>query len=234
MVYRGSGVAYDERTGFKTKGRKLRRDYYTGAWTEDPDGPHPQDFIVPPGADGINQRFGPPPAHAINGCAYIGRDYMDVSTMERITFRHMAFGYFGMRAGGDSDTLPIGSFDLTIVTSNIVWGGGEGLTGVDMLFSGSVLDGGYDPDGLAQVSMAIAAGAMGADGGGAGLSQEPLTATQGDLAAGGGDGNLTQSSLVVTDGGGNVGGVTDHGVGEEVGIGEGSWGGVQNDVVYPF
>lgn len=59
------GVAYDQRTGFKVDGRKLRADGYTHAYTTDPDAVSPQDFVRPAGSDGRRWRSGPTSIDAI-------------------------------------------------------------------------------------------------------------------------------------------------------------------------
>ena len=49
MSYRDWEI--DERTGLRVRSSRLRRDWYTGALTEDPDPPHPQDYPRTPGPD---------------------------------------------------------------------------------------------------------------------------------------------------------------------------------------
>lgn len=52
MRSRNRGVAYDERTGLKVRGDRLRQDGEKGIWTTDPDPIHPQRFLRNPGPDG--------------------------------------------------------------------------------------------------------------------------------------------------------------------------------------
>lgn len=86
-----NAVAYDERTGFKVRGRRLKRDFYTGSWTEDPDPQHPQDFVRAPGPDGISYRQGPPAQHAIHGSCTLGADTLDVATMQVMPWPSLSF-----------------------------------------------------------------------------------------------------------------------------------------------
>jgi len=60
-----NGVAFDERTGFKEKGRRLRQDGERGILTTDPDPVHPQRFVRVPPPDGMNYRPGPPQRDAM-------------------------------------------------------------------------------------------------------------------------------------------------------------------------
>jgi len=80
-----NGTAYDERTGAEVRGRKLRQDYYTKVWTTDPDDAHPQDFVTPPGPDGLNRAYGPAAQHAIPSKDVLG-DFLNTVTcqMERL------------------------------------------------------------------------------------------------------------------------------------------------------
>lgn len=54
-----NGVAWDERTGFKEKGRRLKMDGERGILTVDADPVHPQRFVRVPPPDGMNYRPGP-------------------------------------------------------------------------------------------------------------------------------------------------------------------------------
>lgn len=65
-VRRNAGVAYDAFTGFKTQGRKLKQDFYTRLYTEDPDQQHPQDMPVIPGPDGRGWMPGLPTTDAVS------------------------------------------------------------------------------------------------------------------------------------------------------------------------
>jgi hypothetical protein len=65
-----SGVSFDQRTGFKVDGRKLRQDYYTGGWTTDADTQHPQDRPVIPGPDGRHWMPGLPSTDAIGATVH--------------------------------------------------------------------------------------------------------------------------------------------------------------------
>lgn len=67
-----NGVSYDERTGFKEKGRRLRVDGETSILTRYPDIQHEQRFVHAPSPDGVNYRPGSPPMHAINTRQTIG------------------------------------------------------------------------------------------------------------------------------------------------------------------
>jgi hypothetical protein len=67
-----NGVAWDERTGLKVKGRQLRVDGETGILTRYPDIIHEQRYVNAPSPDGVNYRPGSPPRHAINTSARIG------------------------------------------------------------------------------------------------------------------------------------------------------------------
>lgn len=71
-VHRGralrSGIAWDQRTGFKVKGRRLVSDgEKPGIWTtrENADPRHPQRFVRVPPPDGLSYRPGPPDTHSI-------------------------------------------------------------------------------------------------------------------------------------------------------------------------
>lgn len=46
------GYSFDQRTGFRVEGRKLKQDAEKGVWTTDPDPIHPQRFVRVPGPDG--------------------------------------------------------------------------------------------------------------------------------------------------------------------------------------
>lgn len=89
MSRRNDGVAYDERTGLKTPGRKLRRDYYTKAWSTDADAAHPQDYVQVPGPDGLNQRYGPAEQHAISTTTFLD-DCFDTSSMTYVPFPRLS------------------------------------------------------------------------------------------------------------------------------------------------
>jgi hypothetical protein len=62
-----SGVAYDQRTGFKVKGRKLVQDGEQPIWTTrgNADQEHPQKYVRVPGPDSLAYRPGPPAMHSI-------------------------------------------------------------------------------------------------------------------------------------------------------------------------
>lgn len=85
------GVAWDDRFGNKVRGDRLRRDFYTGALTVDPDPMHPQDMVVPPGPDGVGRPFVPGPMHAIPDDQLIGIDSVDAVTFERVPWPRLAF-----------------------------------------------------------------------------------------------------------------------------------------------
>lgn len=63
-----TGVAWDARSGFKVKGRKLVEDgerpgvYTVRSWADER---HPGRFVHVPPPDGLSYRPGPPPMHAI-------------------------------------------------------------------------------------------------------------------------------------------------------------------------
>lgn len=70
-----TGVAWDMRTGFKTRGRRLISDgERPGVWTEKAwaDQRHPQRFVRVPPPDGLNYRPGPPPPHSIGANVDLG------------------------------------------------------------------------------------------------------------------------------------------------------------------
>ena len=63
-----TGIAFDQRTGFKVRGRQLRSDgERPGVWTtrENVDPIHPQRYVNVPPPEGLNYRPGPPPMHSI-------------------------------------------------------------------------------------------------------------------------------------------------------------------------
>jgi hypothetical protein len=71
-----TGVAFDQRTGFKVKGRKLIQDGERPIWTtrENADQEHPQKYVRVPGPDGITYRPGPPAMHSIGAivdCSWV-------------------------------------------------------------------------------------------------------------------------------------------------------------------
>lgn len=86
-----SGIAYDERFGHKVRGNRLRRDFYTGAQTIDPDPMHPQDTIIAPGPDGVGRPYAPGPMHASANDVAIGVEMIDPVTFERSPWPRMGF-----------------------------------------------------------------------------------------------------------------------------------------------
>lgn len=60
------GYSFDQRTGFRVEGRKLKQDAEKGIWTTDPDPLHPQRYVRTPGPDGGHWRPGLP-AHEKHG-----------------------------------------------------------------------------------------------------------------------------------------------------------------------
>lgn len=70
-----TGVAWDMRTGMKTRGRKLMSDgerpgvYAEKGWV---DQRHPSRYVNVPPPDGLNYRPGPPAMHAIGATVDLG------------------------------------------------------------------------------------------------------------------------------------------------------------------
>jgi hypothetical protein len=70
-----TGIAWDQRTGFKVRGRKLEQDgERPGIWTERSwvDHQHPQRYVNVPPPDGLSYRPGPPPMHALGDTVDMG------------------------------------------------------------------------------------------------------------------------------------------------------------------
>jgi hypothetical protein len=78
-----NGVAYDQRTGFKVRGHRLREDGETGHLTTDPDIKHEQSYVRTPTPDGVSYRQGPAPQHSIPSNTYL-KPFMDPVTMKHV------------------------------------------------------------------------------------------------------------------------------------------------------
>lgn len=71
-------IGWDQRFGVKVYARKLREDgYMRGIYTLDPDPPHPQDYLVPPGADGLGRGQVFPPMHTTDVVVVPGAGVMN-------------------------------------------------------------------------------------------------------------------------------------------------------------
>lgn len=69
-------MAFDQRTGFKVKGRKLVLDGEQPIWTTrgNADQEHPQKYVRVPGPDNTSYRPGPPAMHSIGAivdCSWV-------------------------------------------------------------------------------------------------------------------------------------------------------------------
>ena len=69
-------MAFDQRTGFKVKGRKLVEDGERPIWTTrgNADQEHPQKYVRVPGPDGMSYRPGPAAMHSIGAivdCSWV-------------------------------------------------------------------------------------------------------------------------------------------------------------------
>ena len=64
---RDKQVGWDQVSGAKVYARKLKEDgWRRGIFTVDPDPPHPQDYLVPPGPDMISRGPVYPPQHQLD------------------------------------------------------------------------------------------------------------------------------------------------------------------------
>jgi len=64
---RDKQVGWDQVSGAKVYARKLKEDgWRRGIFTVDPDPPHPQDYLVPPGPDNLSRGRVYPPQHQLD------------------------------------------------------------------------------------------------------------------------------------------------------------------------
>ena len=90
-----TGIAFDMRTGMKSRGRKLVQDgERPGIWTErrNADERHPGRYVNVPPPDGLNYRPGPPPAHALGA-------KVDLSWVMQSDTHTVGLGFFSQPYG---------------------------------------------------------------------------------------------------------------------------------------
>lgn len=141
-----TGVAWDMRTGMKTRGRRLQEDgerpgvYTERGWADER---HPQRYVNVPPPDGLNYRPGPPAAHSIGARVDLswamdsdtsfgstdGTTQQAFGVLRRQPWRAMSFGAIDVGAIliGEPTYLPEnallwGGWELQWGGADFVWG----------------------------------------------------------------------------------------------------------------
>ena len=125
-----TGVAFDQRTGFKVRGRRLVEDGERAIWTtrDNADQAHPQRFVNVPPPDGISYRPGPPAMHAIGARVDLSW-VMQSDTHELngdvfqqpLSVLHKQFSPGGISLGCDKQNFFVGPVDTEVAP--FTWNG---------------------------------------------------------------------------------------------------------------